>query len=123
VCVCVCVLFLSDSFSVLCGDILSTFALLLLPLLSKHACFINSRHNSYEYMLRKWPVYREACKTLTVTMHNHVTSPVSYETKGGLSLLKMEHILRGFWDRVLDVFTLYLKMYPALCNYKTEGRT
>jgi hypothetical protein len=56
------------------------------------------------------------------TMHNHVTSPVSYETKSGLSLLKMKHIVRGFRDRVLDVFTLYLKMYPALCNYKTEGR-
>jgi hypothetical protein len=40
-------LFLSDSFSVLCGDILSTFALLLLLLLSKHACFINSRHNTH----------------------------------------------------------------------------
>ena len=39
VCVCVCayVLSLSDSFSVLCGDILSTFTLLFLLLLSKHA--------------------------------------------------------------------------------------
>jgi len=44
------------------------------------------------------------------TMHSHVISPVSYETKSGLSLLKMEQILRGFWDGVLDVFTLYLKM-------------
>jgi len=37
VCVCVYVLSLTDSFSVLCGDILSTFTLLLLLLLSKHA--------------------------------------------------------------------------------------
>ena len=55
-CVCVCVLSLSDSFSVLCGDILSTFALLLLLLLSNHVCFINSRHNSYKYTLRKWSI-------------------------------------------------------------------
>jgi len=41
-----------------------------------------------------------------VTMHNHITSPVSCEPKSGLSLLKMEHILRRFWDGVLDVFTL-----------------
>ena len=38
VCVCVC-LSLSESFRVLCGDILSTFALLLLLLLSKHALY------------------------------------------------------------------------------------